>query len=70
MVDDDLLSDEYDIYIEDLEEVIGSFIFSYVRPETGGAEYFYMGEKRICTVKHRFLHFFQIFAKESILIRQ
>ncbi len=25
MVDDDLLSDEYDIYIEDLEEVIGMF---------------------------------------------
>ena len=46
VVDDDLLSDEYDIYIEDLEEVIGSFIFSYVRPETGGAEYFYMGEKK------------------------
>ncbi len=46
VVDDDLLSDEYDIYMEDLEEVIGSFIFSYVRPETGGAEYFYMGEKK------------------------
>ena len=46
VVDDDLLSDEYDIYIEDLEEVIGSFIFSYARPETGGAEYFYMGEKK------------------------
>lgn len=46
VVDDDLLSDEYDIYIEDLEEVIGSFIFSYARPEIGGAEYFYMGEKK------------------------
>lgn len=46
VVDDDLLSDEYDIYIEDLEEVIGSFIFSYARPETNGAEYFYMGTKK------------------------
>jgi hypothetical protein len=46
VVNDDLLSDEYEIYIEDLEEVIGSFIFSYARPETGGAEYFYMGEKK------------------------
>jgi hypothetical protein len=45
VVDDDLLSDEYDIFIEDLEEVIGSFIFSYARPETGGAEYFHFGKK-------------------------
>ena len=29
-VDDDLLADEYDIYIEDLEEVIGRFIGSYL----------------------------------------
>lgn len=46
VIDDDLLSDEYDVYIEDLEEVIGSFISSYTRPETGGAEYFYLGEKK------------------------
>jgi len=45
VVDDDLLSDEYDIFIEDLEEVIGSFIFSYARPEIAGAEYYYNGEK-------------------------
>lgn len=45
VLDDDLLSDEYDIFIEDLEEVVGSFIFSYARPETGGAEYYYNGEK-------------------------
>lgn len=44
--EDELLSDEYDIYIEDLEEVIGSFIGYYARPETNGAEYYYMGEKR------------------------
>ena len=31
VVDDELLCDEYDIYIEDLEEVIGKFIYSYAR---------------------------------------
>ncbi len=46
IIDDELLSDEYDIYIEDLEEVIGSFIFSYARPENGGADYYYNGEKK------------------------
>ncbi len=46
VVDDELLADEYDIYIEDLEEVIGSFIASYTRPELGGIEYYYMGEKQ------------------------
>jgi len=45
VIDDDLLADEYDIFIEDLEEVIGSFIFSYARPETDGAEYFHNGKK-------------------------
>lgn len=45
VVDDDLLSDEYDIFIEDLEEVIGNFIFTYARPETSGAEYYHNGEK-------------------------
>ena len=37
--DDELLSDEYDIYIEDLEEVISAFIQGFTRPETGKAEY-------------------------------
>jgi len=44
-LDDELLSDEYDIIIEDLEEVISKFIRSYTRPETSGAEYFYYGKK-------------------------
>ena len=44
--DDDLLSDEYDIYIEDLEEVIGTFIHSYARPENGGSDYYHNGEKK------------------------
>lgn len=46
VIDDELLSDEYDIYIEDLEEVIGSFIYSYARPENGGSDYYYNGEKK------------------------
>ena len=45
VVDDDLLKDEYEIYIEDLGEVIGSFIFSYARPETGEANYYHLGKK-------------------------
>ncbi|MBF7081860.1 hypothetical protein IT084_02580 [Desulfallas sp. Bu1-1] len=51
VVDDELLSDEYDIYIEDLEEVIGSFIDSYMRPELGGVEYYYMGKKQAISRK-------------------
>lgn len=47
VVDDELLSDEYDIYIEDLEEVIGTFIYSYARPENGGSDYYYNGERKI-----------------------
>ena len=42
--DDDLLQDEYDIYIEDLEEVITSYINSFIRPENGATEYYYEGE--------------------------
>lgn len=44
--DDELLSDEYDIYFEDLEEVIGRYISSFIRPETGEAEYYWNGEKQ------------------------
>jgi len=44
--DDPLLSDEYDIYIEDLEEVISRYILCFTRPETGEAEYYWNGEKQ------------------------
>ena len=44
--DDELLSDEYDIYIEDLEEVISAFIQGFTRPETGKAEYYWLGKKQ------------------------
>ena len=46
VIDDDLLRDEYDIYIEDLEEVIGTFINSYARPENDGALYYHDGKKK------------------------
>ena len=44
-VDDELLFDEYDIILEDLEEVISKFIGRYTRPEMNESEYFYNGEK-------------------------
>ena len=45
--EDALLSDEYEIYIEDLEEVISRYILSFTHPETGGAEYYWNGKKQI-----------------------
>lgn len=39
--DDAMLSDEYDIYIEDLEEVISSYICIFTRPELGLSVYYY-----------------------------
>lgn len=46
VADDDLLSDEYDIYIEDLEEVISKYINSFTKPELGLAEYYWNGERQ------------------------
>ena len=46
VLDDPLLSDEYDIFIEDLEEVVSGYILSYTRPEMGIAEYYYEGLKK------------------------
>lgn len=44
--DDDLLNDEYEIYSEDLTEMITGFIHKYTRPENDGATYVYLGEKK------------------------
>jgi hypothetical protein len=44
--DDDVLSDEYDIYIEDLEEVISSYISSFTRPELGKSMYYLRNKHR------------------------
>lgn len=46
VVDDELQSDEYEIYIEDLEEVINSFIASYARPENKSSDYYYNGRRQ------------------------
>ncbi|MGI6563882.1 MAG: hypothetical protein ACOX3Q_15255 [Clostridia bacterium] len=44
--EDELLYQEYDLYMEDLEEVIGRYIMSYSRPEMGESEYFWKGMKQ------------------------
>lgn len=43
--EDEILSDECDIYIDDLSEVVSSFINNYARPENGNAYYFYRGRQ-------------------------
>ena len=40
-MNDEILNDEYAIYIEDLSEVVGSYINGYTHPENGSAMYFY-----------------------------
>ncbi|NLX64373.1 MAG: hypothetical protein GX022_06345 [Clostridiaceae bacterium] len=54
VTDDELLYDEYDIYVEDLEEVINKFILGYTRPENGEAEYYWNGEKQLFKRKAHF----------------
>ena len=44
--DDEILTDEYELYVEDLSEVVGSFIANYARPENANATYYYMGAER------------------------
>jgi len=48
---DELLADEYDIYLDDLTEVLGNYINLFTRPENGGATYYYCGEK--CKITRR-----------------
>jgi len=49
--DDDLLGDEYDIFLDDLTDVLGSYINTYSHPENGGAAYFHNGQR--CTIHRR-----------------
>jgi predicted transcriptional regulator len=42
---DEILCDEYDIYIEDLSEVVGKYHGDFVRPENDNAVYYYHGEQ-------------------------
>jgi hypothetical protein len=51
IADDEELSDECDIYIEDLGEIIGSFYMSYARPENGKVDYYNNGQK--CNIYRR-----------------
>jgi hypothetical protein len=44
---DEILNDEYAIYVEDLSDVVGGFINSYARPENGSAYYFYNANQNI-----------------------
>lgn len=42
--DDAILSDEYDIYIEDLEEVLSNYINSFTRPELNKSIYYFQSD--------------------------
>jgi len=44
---DEILKDEYTLYVEDLSDVVSSFINSYARPENGSAYYFYNANQNI-----------------------
>ena len=66
--DDEFLSGEYDIYIEDLEEVISRYILGYTRPETGDAEYFWNGVKQPFKEKLKFQPNSQKFVQKLIRI--
>lgn len=45
-INDSLLQEEYNIYFEDVEEVINDFIQCYIKPELRQATYYYCGEKQ------------------------
>ena len=45
--EDEILIDEYTIYVDDLSEVVGSYINTYSRPENGRAMYFYDGKQNV-----------------------
>lgn len=45
-VEDEALVEEFDIYLEDLDEVIHRFISAYLRPELREVEYYYKGKKQ------------------------
>lgn len=43
--DDEVLSSEYDVYLEDLDVVVNNFINSFSRPEMGAVDYYYQNNK-------------------------
>lgn len=44
--DDGALVSEYNVYAEDLEEVLGAFVLSYTKPEMHAATYYHHGKKQ------------------------
>ena len=44
--DDDVFTEELNIYIEDLEDAIGEFVTGYTKPETKRAIYYYHGQRQ------------------------
>ena len=54
LVDDDVLSDEYSIYMEDLSEVIDKFLLSYLMPERNKSDYYISGKKLSLNRKAQF----------------
>lgn len=44
--EDELLSDEYDVYLEDLDIIVHNFINSFTHPELDEVDYYHMGNKK------------------------
>ncbi len=44
--EDEVLSDEYDVYLEDLDIIVHNFINSFTHPELDEVDYYYMGSKK------------------------
>ncbi len=44
--EDELLSDEYDVYLEDLDIIIHNFINSFTHPELDEVSYYHLGDKK------------------------
>lgn len=42
--EDEFLADEYEVYLDDLDVVIGNFIRGYTHPEMGAVDYFYQNK--------------------------
>lgn len=42
--EDEFLADEYEVYLEDLDVVIGNYIRGYAHPEMGAVDYFYQNK--------------------------
>ncbi|MCL2063958.1 MAG: hypothetical protein FWG98_06260 [Candidatus Cloacimonetes bacterium] len=44
---DDLLADEYEVYLDDLTEVMSNYVNNYICPENKAAHYYYNGDRCI-----------------------